>query len=178
MSEVTVRPATRADAAALIAGNISSRDHHAPWSYPFTDREGFEAWIAASAAGKNCGLVARLGPVGPLVGVITLSQILRGNFLNAYLGYYGMAETARQGLMTQAVLLAAEHAFGALGLHRLEANVQPGNQASLALLRRVGFRREGFSPQYLRIGGAWRDHERWALLATDPRAPYPANLAG
>ena len=70
-------------------------------------------------------------------------------------------------LMTEAVRLAAAHAFGVLGLHRLEANIQPENLRSIALVKRLGFRLEGFSPRYLRIGGEWRDHERWALLAEE-----------
>ena len=69
--------------------------------------------------------------------------------------------------MTEAVRLAAAHAFGVLGLHRLEANIQPGNLRSIALAKRLGFRLEEFSPCCLRIGGEWRDHERWALLADD-----------
>lgn len=55
-------------------------------------------------------------------------------------------------------------AFGELKLHRLEANIQPGNVASIALVRACGFALEGYSPRYLKIGGRWRDHERWALL--------------
>jgi [ribosomal protein S5]-alanine N-acetyltransferase len=70
--------------------------------------------------------------------------------------------------MTEALRAAVSHAFGDLGLHRLEANIQPGNVASIALVRRLGFQKEGFSPRYLRINGQWRDHERWALLADTP----------
>jgi ribosomal-protein-alanine N-acetyltransferase len=67
--------------------------------------------------------------------------------------------------MTEAVGLVVRDAFRRLRLHRLEANVQPGNRASIRLVRRLGFRREGYSPRYLKIQGRWRDHERWALLA-------------
>ena len=66
--------------------------------------------------------------------------------------------------MTEAVRLTAHYAFDDIGLHRVEANIQPANRASLAIVRRVGFRKEGFSLQYLQIGGVWCDHERWALL--------------
>jgi ribosomal-protein-alanine N-acetyltransferase len=57
--------------------------------------------------------------------------------------------------------------FGDLGLHRVEANIQPGNIRSTGLVQRLGFEKEGFSRRYLKIGGEWRDHERWALLAED-----------
>ncbi len=99
--------------------------------------------------------------------MITLSQIFRRGFQNAYLGYYGMQAFAGRGLMSAAVRLAVRHAFDVVGLHRLEANIQPGNLASVALVRRIGFRREGFSPRYLQVNGVWCDHERWALLADE-----------
>src|SRR6266566_1180875 len=76
---------------------------------------------------------------------------------------------ARQGYMTEALPLALRHAFRTLRLHRVEANILPVNRASLALVRRAGFRREGYSPRYLEIAGRWADHERWALLAEDWR---------
>jgi ribosomal-protein-alanine N-acetyltransferase len=76
-----------------------------------------------------------------------------------------MVRWSRRGLMTEAVRKTLLHAFEEIGLHRLEANIQPGNTASIALVRRLGFAKEGFSPQYLKIGDVWRDHERWTLLA-------------
>ena len=70
--------------------------------------------------------------------------------------------------MAQGLQLVIEEAFGPLALHRLEANIQPENTRSLRLVRRAGFTKEGYSPNYLRIDGAWRDHERWALVRSDP----------
>jgi ribosomal-protein-alanine N-acetyltransferase len=163
MSPVSLAPATRADAADLIQGNVDSRAYHAPWAEPFTDWDGFQRWFGGLLTPANVGLVARAE--GAIVGVVNISQIVRGAFQSAYLGYYGMRPMAGRGLMTEAVRLATRYAFDELGLHRLEANIQPGNAASLALAARLGFRREEFSPRYLRIAGDWRDHERWALLA-------------
>jgi ribosomal-protein-alanine N-acetyltransferase len=71
--------------------------------------------------------------------------------------------------MTEGLTLVTRHAFRELKLHRLEANIQPANIASIALVKRCGFSREGYSPDYLKIRGRWRDHERWALLSTAAR---------
>ena len=104
-----------------------------------------------------------------VVGSIEISRIARGNFQSAYLGYRVAAAERRQGYMTEALQLALRHAFRALKLHRVEANIEPGNEASIALVRRAGFTLEGFSRRYLKHGGRWRDHERWALLREDWR---------
>jgi ribosomal-protein-alanine N-acetyltransferase len=69
--------------------------------------------------------------------------------------------------MSEAVRLVVDHGFRKLKLHRLEANIQPANTDSIALVKRLGFKREGYSPRYLKIGGRWQDHERWAVLRED-----------
>lgn len=164
---VTIKPVTRADASDLISANIHSRDYHAPWVRPFTDMEGFERWFGQIVTGPNFSLIARTESSGSVVGVLNISQIVWGLFRSAYLGYYGMVAHSRRGLMSQALRLTTTYAFIEIGLHRLEANIQPANTASIALVRRVGFRREGFSPRYLKVDNVWCDHERWALLAED-----------
>ena len=100
-----------------------------------------------------------------------LHQIFHGAFRGAYLGYYMGAPYANRGYMTEALQLMLRYAFKKIKLHRLEANIQPGNTASIALVRRAGFRREGYSPRYLKICGRWRDHERWAITVEDWKSP-------
>jgi ribosomal-protein-alanine N-acetyltransferase len=69
--------------------------------------------------------------------------------------------------MQEGLAKVITHAFDVMKMHRLEANIQPGNLRSKALVKRLGFRREGLSPRYLKINGRWRDHERWAILSED-----------
>ena len=168
VSSITLCPARRSDAAELVQANLDNRDHHGPWVQTFTTTDGFQEWFGAQATGANVGLVARDIASGGIVGVTNLSQIFLKGFQNAYLGYYGMAAFAGRGLMTEAIRMTIAYAFAEIGLHRLEANMQPGNLRSIALAKRVGFRKEGFSPRYLKINGVWCDHERWALLADEP----------
>src|SRR5262249_36899463 len=100
-----------------------------------------------------------------IAGVINVSQIFHGNFRSAYLGYYAGAPFMGEGYMSEGLRLVLRHAFGTLGLHRLEANIQPKNRHSIRLVRRAGFRREGFSPRDLKILGGWRGHQRRASPA-------------
>jgi ribosomal-protein-alanine N-acetyltransferase len=113
-------------------------------------------------------LVCRCEDDAP-VGVFNLSEIVRGAFWSAYLGYYALAPHAGRGYMAEGLALTLRVAFRSLGLHRIEANVQPRNTRSIALVRSAGFTREGFSRRYVRIAGRWRDHERWAMLVEDWR---------
>jgi ribosomal-protein-alanine N-acetyltransferase len=98
-----------------------------------------------------------------IVGYVALNEIVRGASQSAYLGYWTGAPYWRMGYGAEAASLAIARAFGELGLHRVEANIIPTNVASLAIARRCGMRKEGYSIRYLAIAGQWQDHERWAL---------------
>ncbi len=167
--KVSVAQVTRDDAPSLIAANRDNRDYHHPWVAPLTDQQGFDAWFAQMLTGANFSLIARAtsgDTIGSsaIIGIINLSQIVLGNFASCYCGFYGMRNQSERGLMTEAMRQAIAIAWTGLGLHRVEANIQPDNQRSIALVQRLGFQLEGFSPRYLRINGVWRDHQRWALV--------------
>lgn len=170
---VLLRPPAARDRTAFLAAVRASRRLHRPWVAPPADPAAFAAYLRRLRRPTHRGFLVCRKEDGALAGVVNVSEIVRGAFRSAYLGYYAFAPLEGRGYMTEGLGLALRHAFRRLGLHRLEANVQPGNAASLALVRRLGFRREGFSPRYLKVGGRWRDHERWAVLAEDPRPGVP-----
>jgi ribosomal-protein-alanine N-acetyltransferase len=120
-------------------------------------------YLARHRKAANIGYLLRLKETGELAGVINLSEIVHGVFQSAYLGFYAHAAHAGRGLMREGLERAITLAFGEHGLHRLEANIQPANAPSRNLVKVLGFRLEGLSPKYLKIGGRWRDHERWGL---------------
>jgi [ribosomal protein S5]-alanine N-acetyltransferase len=117
----------------------------------------------ADRADCACFLVRHVG-CGGLVGFININNIVRGSLQGGSLGYAAFASHAGRGLLTQGLRAVIAVGFGELRLHRLEAQIQPGNTRSINVVKRLGFAREGLSTQYLMIDGAWRDHERWALL--------------
>jgi len=106
---------------------------------------------------------------GYLVGGLTLCNVRRGVTQSCTLGYWIGAKYAQQGYMTAAVRAVIPFVFDSLELHRLEAACLPNNTASIKLLERTGFRREGLARRYLRINGVWQDHLLYALLDSDPR---------
>jgi ribosomal-protein-alanine N-acetyltransferase len=99
-----------------------------------------------------------------LAGVVNASEIVRGHFQSAYLGFYRFEPEIRGG-MKEGLLLVLRDLFLEEKLHRVEANIQPANERSKRLVQSLGFQREGYSRRYLKVGGRWRDHERWALLS-------------
>jgi ribosomal-protein-alanine N-acetyltransferase len=164
---VLLRTPTSKDSAEFIALNRASKRFHRGLVSPPTTPERFDAFLKRSNSETSICLFICLVSDGSIVGAMTLSQIFRGGFQNAYLGYYVGASYANQKYMTEALQLLLHYAFRQLKLHRLEANIQPGNAASIALVKRAGFRKEGYSPRYLKISGRWQDHERWAMLIED-----------
>jgi [ribosomal protein S5]-alanine N-acetyltransferase len=162
-----VRRGRSGDAAEFTTLMRESRSLHQPWSFPPVREDEFTALVdRARADDFEFVLLCRRGD-GRILGFFNLSQIFRGPFLNAYLGYAVGAPYSGLGYMSEGIQLVLKHSFGPLGLHRIEANIQPGNEPSIALAKRAGFRLEGFSPRYLKIDGRWRDHERWAILAEE-----------
>ena len=131
--------------------------------------EKFKTYVERNDSEANECFVICQNADKAIVGAINLSQIFRKSFQNCYLGYYLFEKFTGKGLMTEAVELILRHAFQNLKLHRVEANVQPENLPSIAVLQRNGFTKEGFSRKYLKIGGRWRDHERWAIIKEDWR---------
>ena len=146
----------------------SSRDLHRRWVSPPADLSKFAQHVKSLRSANREGFVVVAGRED-IVGAINVNEIVRGSFQSAYLGYYAFEPFAGRGFMRAGMRLAISRCFGELSLHRLEANIQPDNARSIALVKSLGFHLEGLSPRYLKIGGRWRDHERWALLSDNWR---------
>jgi len=175
---VYLRTPRKSDAEPFLAAVKASRGLHHPWVQPPSTPARFAAFVRrySTPAALDAASVDQVGFVvcrredDAIVGVFNISEIVRGLFKSAYLGYYAFAPHAGTGYMAEGLELVLRVAFRQLRLHRVEANVQPTNRRSLAFIRRAGFVREGFSRRYVRIAGRWRDHVRLALLVEDWRA--------
>ncbi len=165
--DVRLRAARPDDVTEFLQRVRASRSLHRPWAYPPDTPDGVRELLAAAAAPTEALFLVVRSEDGVIAGYARLSQIFLDGFRSAYLGYAAFAGFEGRGYMTEGLRLVLREAFGAIGLHRVEANVQPENLRSIALLERLGFRREGFSPRYLKIGGRWRDHVRFAILAEE-----------
>ena len=171
------RPVQR-DASPFLTAVESSKRLHRLWVEPPSTSSRFASYVRRfsgprsrdSRHATHVGLLVCRREDNAPVGVFNFSEIVRGAFQSAYLGYYGFAEHAGQGYMSEGLALVLRVGFDSLRLHRIEANVQPANTRSISLVRRGGFTREGYSRRYVKIAGRWRDHERWALLVEDWRS--------
>jgi ribosomal-protein-alanine N-acetyltransferase len=169
-SRVIVRSLRPDDREEFIAAMRASRRLHGRWLTPPATPEAFDEWLRRARQELFVSMLACRREDEAIVGYFNISQIIRGPLQSAFLGYGAVAAHSGRGYMTEALELVLDCAFTDLSLHRLEANIQPGNEASIALVRRCGFVKEGFSERYLKIGGRWRDHERWAIRSEQWRA--------
>ncbi len=142
----------------------ASKKLHKGLTNPPFERENFYEYVKRNESDENEFFLICRNEDSAIAGAINLSQIFLRSFQNAYLGYYIAEKFAGKGYMTEAIALILRYAFENLKLHRIEANIQPHNLASIAVVRINGFTKEGFSPKYLKIGGRWRDYERWAII--------------
>ncbi|MER5966084.1 GNAT family N-acetyltransferase [Streptomyces sp. NPDC002057] len=173
-SRVELSPLTLADQDEFCSLVRASAELHTPWMQLPTTAEEFRRWMTRFEDGTNQGFLIRVRETGEAAGAVNINSIIRGRYQGASLGYAAFAPSAGRGYMVEGLTAVLRYAFDDLRLHRLEANIQPGNKASLAVAQRLGFRYEGLSPAYLFIDGAWRDHERWAVTAPAPWTPDPS----
>ena len=162
----SIRPPTPDDCAEFVAAVRRSRALHCRWIMPKAKTEAeYASYLKRFSDDKNYGFLVIHRDSGGIAGVININDVVRGNFQSASLGYYAFTPYAGLGLMSEGMLLVLQQAFGRLKLHRLEANIQPDNKSSIALVKKFGFVREGFSKRFVKVRGRWRDHERWAILS-------------
>lgn len=154
---VILRKPNEKDLSSVKALYQRSASIHFPWT---SAPKNFEAYLAQEGRYFLC-----LEETGEIVGTFNVSNIVRDYFQSAYLGYEVFFPYQGKGLMRKGLDLFIHEAFNSLNLHRLEANIQPENHTSIKLVSMAGFVKEGFSKNYLNIGGeGWKDHERWALV--------------
>ena len=172
--EVYIRPVESSDRRELLELSAKSKSLHGPWITPPLTPHSFRAYYKRTLRDDHEGMLCCLRGSDEIIGVINLNNIIHGTFLSASLGYYVSIDHAGRGLMTQGLGLVTKFAFVSLGLHRIEANIQPENEPSKRLVQRCGFTLEGFARGFLFIDGKWRDHERWSLV--DERGGLAPNL--
>ncbi len=143
------------------SGDLPWRERHTPATYRAMRR------AVGHRARQGTSLPFGIRVDGRLAGQVTLDNIVRGALRSGYLGYWIDRSVAGRGMASLAVALVCDHAFGAVGLHRVEADIRPENLPSQRLVERLGFTREGLLRRYLDIDGDWRDHISYALLAED-----------
>ncbi len=174
-NKVTLRTPQIADYPAWAELRAQSREFLAPWEPLWASDELSRASFRRRVRHYLRDLREDVGyalfifavSTGALIGGLTLCNVRRGVTQSCTLGYWIGAQYANQGYMTAAVRAVVPFVFDSLELHRLEAACLPTNTASIRLLEKTGFRREGLARRYLRINGAWQDHLLYALLDSD-----------
>ena len=187
--DVGVRPFRLRDAQAWSESRIRNEEWLAPWEgrqpslAPATweERHSPAAFAAMLRVMRRDSRAGRSLPFavmwhGALVGQVTVSNVVRGAFQSASVGYWVDRSAAGRGVIPTALALVVDHCFSEVGLHRIEANVRPENEPSLRVVRKLGFREEGRHARFLFIDGAWHDHLSFAVTVEDVPAGMLAHL--
>lgn len=172
-----LRAPSAALAPAVHAFQLRNLAHFAPWDPPYAadyfEPDGVGARLDRAAQDFAAGRAysfwfSRLEQPADLIGKVNITQVCRGPFQSASLGYAIDGQAQGRGLMHEALQAVIALMFASpLRLHRLQAAVRPENTPSLAVLERLGFAQEGLCQRYLFIAGAWRDHATFALVNPD-----------
>ena len=141
-----------------------SRSLHGQWVSPPTEASAAAGLASRRQGPADYGFIVHECESTRIAGYIEITNIVRGPLQSGYLGYYMFKGYEGKGFMKRALETIIKRAWEVHKLHRLEANIQPGNVASIGLVKALGFHQEGYSPRYLKLRGRWRDHERWAIL--------------
>jgi ribosomal-protein-alanine N-acetyltransferase len=169
---VTLRPPHTGDFTEWAILRETSRSFLVPWepTWPSDDltRGAFRRRLKRYAEDQRSDLAYAFlifrSDDNAMVGGLTIANIRRGVAQAGSVGYWIGAPFARKGYMTAAVRALIPYSFSALRLHRLEAACIPDNAASIRLLEKTGFTREGYARSYLCINGVWQDHLLYARL--------------
>ncbi|MGG5258106.1 GNAT family N-acetyltransferase [Phycicoccus avicenniae] len=172
-TDVVLRPLALRDESAFQSVRRANADWLEPWDAtspePDAPTRTFADLVAhydaEAAAGRALPLAVEVG--GRFVGQVNVGTVVLGAFRSCYVGYWVSRSVAGRMVVPTGVALVADHLFGRVGLHRMEVNIRPENTASLAVVRKLGFRSEGRRPRYLHIDGDWRDHLSFALTVED-----------
>jgi ribosomal-protein-alanine N-acetyltransferase len=183
--EITLRPVRLRDASAWTRMRLRDEAYLRDWepdaAGSWADRYNTTTWVMQctglrAVARRGQALPFAITLDGRLAGQLTLGNVVRGALRSAWVGYWVESAVAGGGIATGAVALAVDHAFGPVGLHRVEATVRPENVASLRVLSKLGFREEGLLHRYLEVDGAWRDHRLLALTKDEVGAGLVTRL--
>jgi ribosomal-protein-alanine N-acetyltransferase len=174
---IYIRCLERSDAEALCALRQRNREFFRPFEplRPDSDfslpavKEHLEAAITQFEQGTSFSFGIFLRETDELIGRVNLSNIVRGAWQNATIGYFLDRQQNGKGYMTEAVKLAVGFSFRHAGLHRVQGAVMPRNQGSIRVLEKAGFRYEGLALRYLQINGVWEDHHIYAVTAEEWR---------
>lgn len=173
---VRLRPVRLRDGGDWARIRLRDEDYLRPWEPTshggWTRRNSTVEWpgrwyLLRAAARRGMSLPFVITVDGEFAGHVMVGNVVREPLLSAYVGYWCDARLAGRGVTTAAVALVLDHCFGPVRLHRVEATVRPENAASIAVLNKLGFRREGLLRRYLDVDGAWRDHYSFALTAEE-----------